>query len=630
MKLPAAFGRPAPGAAALFALALALAAGFTLRAPVLNDTDSYFHLAIAREYAAHGMLHGLPQARFSLMRDGFGDKELLFHLALAPFAAGARDSTGGRLALALFVAAILTALGALARRAVGPWGYVVPFALLLLALDVPDRLNRLRPELFALLLLLAATYAAGRGRAGMLALAAFAFTLSYTAAQALAGLIVIWFVVRRIAGGRWEWRLLLWPLVAIGLALVVHPQFPKSLEVWEVVNVELFRLRDALDVGGLEIRPASTAELMKKNGAWFLAALLLALASRPRRAGDQDPGIDRAEAAVWASAALVFGLLYLLMWRFGVYFYALGTVAVLAGIAARGRTVGAVAHLPGKRRVPLALALGLVALAATPQAIRMAGYFLDRSAPGPSREREWAAFGAAVPPGARVAAPWGQAQAYLFWAPQATYLDFLDPIFMALPYPREYALQRALFAGEEPDVALAVARDLGSEYLALSRFLAPPRLLARLAADPRLEPVYAGYNLLFRVVPGRNVAFRTGWQLAGEGSAPPRPIERAASPQEHRLEAYVDAAPYIPAGHCGRFVGGERVARPARFELAPYGPAELAVDGAPRARVGASLGAVLGQGITFDLPAGEHRIEIVTCPDPATGRNGFFFRELGF
>jgi hypothetical protein len=58
------------GAALLLRLAYA-------RFPVLYDADNYYHLAVARAYGERGMLHALDWARFSIMRDGFGDKEFL-------------------------------------------------------------------------------------------------------------------------------------------------------------------------------------------------------------------------------------------------------------------------------------------------------------------------------------------------------------------------------------------------------------------------------------------------------------------------------------------------------------------------------------------------------------------------
>src|SRR5207244_6895006 len=56
------------------------------RFPVLPDSDSYYHLAVARAYAEHGLSYRPDWARFSIMHDGFGDKELLFSVLLIPFA----------------------------------------------------------------------------------------------------------------------------------------------------------------------------------------------------------------------------------------------------------------------------------------------------------------------------------------------------------------------------------------------------------------------------------------------------------------------------------------------------------------------------------------------------------------
>jgi hypothetical protein len=133
-----------PAALALFAAAFVLGVLFYSRHPLLYDADSYYHLTIARAFAQDGLLHSLPWARFSVMHQGFGDKEFLFHVLLAPFAAMADPLAGGRLALALLDALVLASLGYLASRAVGPWGLLVPFGLVAGSGEVAWRLVRLR------------------------------------------------------------------------------------------------------------------------------------------------------------------------------------------------------------------------------------------------------------------------------------------------------------------------------------------------------------------------------------------------------------------------------------------------------------------------------------------------------
>ena len=60
-----------------------------------------------------------------MLAEGFGDKELLFHVLLVPFARLDGD-TGGKLAIALLNAASAALLARQAVRAIGPWGLLVP------------------------------------------------------------------------------------------------------------------------------------------------------------------------------------------------------------------------------------------------------------------------------------------------------------------------------------------------------------------------------------------------------------------------------------------------------------------------------------------------------------------------
>src|SRR2546428_849601 len=90
--------------------------------PVLPDGDSYYHLAVARAYAEHGVSYRPDWARFSIMHDGFGDKEFLFHVLLMPFARLADPTRGGVAALALLGALIAAVLAHGAMAALRRWG----------------------------------------------------------------------------------------------------------------------------------------------------------------------------------------------------------------------------------------------------------------------------------------------------------------------------------------------------------------------------------------------------------------------------------------------------------------------------------------------------------------------------
>ena len=111
------------------------------------------------------------------MHPGFGTRSV-FHVLLAPFAALPDALPGGRLALAMLDALLLAIVGFLASKAVGRWGLLVPFGLVLGSQEFAWRLVRLRPELLSLAILLLALWAAARGRYRWLGVLAAVYALT--------------------------------------------------------------------------------------------------------------------------------------------------------------------------------------------------------------------------------------------------------------------------------------------------------------------------------------------------------------------------------------------------------------------------------------------------------------------
>ena len=637
------------GPVLLFALAAGIFVPLFEHLPVLYDTDSYYHLAIARAYARHGIIDSLPWAQLSLLHD-FGDKELLFHLLLAPFADGANATAGGRLALALLNALLVAVLALFGQRLAGRWGLWVPLLVYAGSLPFLGRVIRLRPELLSLLLLLAAIACVAENRWRLLGVVCFAYTLAYTAFHALLGLCGLWFLAR------WAWRrrrdveLLLYPLLGCGLGLVLHPHFPQNLVVWKVQSLDFFLEKGALNVGR-EIGPQSTADFLLENIAWWLAIVALAASRRRWVSAGATPGgaapsakhrtarqqHDDMADTLWIATA-VFGGLYLLMQRFSLYFVPLATLAVLAELRRRGLAPGRIA-LPGRLRLPLALPLALALLLGIPRSVDLL-HGLSQAEGNLSREEEWRAFGQVLPPGARVAAEWGSTHLYMFWAPQAMFLNVLDPVFMQTPHPEAYRALREVFEDRQPDLPLSLRRDLRSDYLALSRFHRPPELLRRLAGgDPRIEPVFRGYTLLYRVRENANQGFVLDWlevpaggQLPPESDRPLTPHPRPDDPTLRALEGYVDTG--ARGDDCQALVHRLSVSTTEQrlYELAPWGPTRLWLDDGLVLAQEETQRAVLGFGVAFPLvlEPGEHQITVLTCPGrDATARRGFYLLRRG-
>jgi hypothetical protein len=236
-----------------------------------------------------------------------------------------------------------------------------------------------------------------------------------------------------------------------------------------------------------------------------------------------------------------------------------------------------------------------------------------------------------------------EAELYCFWAPQATYLNLFDPIFMARAHPAAFAAQQRLFTGEEPDAPMLVADQLESDHIAIDRGRSP-LLFERLAGDPRTYPVYSSFNVIAGIRPAPAGTFFVDWRLALDDEvSPPAPLDgsRPMTPYlsfilpEHRpLVGYIDLGQVTRKPACATFVHSLDVAAPesARWEFAPWGPARISLDGTPLADVRSSRRAVLGRGLTIpvELAAGRHTITVETCSDSKL-RGGFYLvrRAMG-
>jgi hypothetical protein len=624
-RAPAAVGRARPASrrtAIVVALAVfvIVAGAMTLwlaSLPSIPDFDSYYHLAVARLYRAEGLVRGLAWARLSLLGERLGDKELLFHLALPPFA----TPLGGRVAVGLVDGAILGLVAWIGVRAAGPAAGLVPAWMLLSAVTLFTRMTRLRPELFSLFFLLAFTHAFARRRPVLVALLAAAFALSHTAFHLLLVLAALYVIVGRATEKRWDLGLFAAALGGVALGVAAHPHFPDNLHTFWVQNAVFFTKKQGLDVGE-EFQPTNPFVF-----AWHHLGFLAGLVALWRaRAG--APGKASRETWLFGAAAAIFVLPFAAMTRMATYFVPLTTLAVVLRVGDAGG-LGPHVLLFRRDRVHLALALAIAVGLSAPATLKHA---LDAgSVDGgiTTSEEDLAAFGKAVPDGARVVATWGAAEAYVFFAPQGRYLNLLDPIFMALPHPREHAAVRAIFDGSEPDVPFVAKELLGSDYVAGLADELSPTLLARLQGDPRTRLRYASRSVLVELVDDRDHAFVRDWMVADEAEpAAARACVEPATDEAARRAGFVDLARALPAASCAIATRREVLDAPAArtLELTPWGPGELVVDGETRARTEKALRAVLGRGprVRLELAAGEHTMRVRTCRDAEGARSGFY------
>jgi hypothetical protein len=607
---------------ALFVLSAATFHAVYQRFPALYDADAYYHLAVARAYAQRGVFDTLDWARFSIMHDGFGDKDFLFHVLLMPGAMLDDPTAGGVMTLALLNAAIATVLGYAGVSTIGRWGLVVPLIVFGTAGDFALRMDRLRPELLSLLLILVAIPLASQGRVKLLGLVACLYALSYTAVHAFLGLCVLFFLQQIWAERRADWRLIVYPATGAALGIVLHPHFPTNVTVWLVQNFDFFRLKDILDVGP-EIQSRTTRDVLVHNLGWwtFLAVLWRS------RVVTRAPSTDTRLRDFTIVATVTFAVLFILMARFVTYFVPLATLTLLYAMHAGGETPGKVVRLPWRGHVPAVVALSLCLFSILPT-IRDGYRRMERSSrsfqAGTPVDGE--AFGRAMPDGARVMAPWAATHQFVFWAPHASYLNVLDPVFMVAKDEATHRLSMDVFEGREPDVPLLAPTQLDSEYYADDGQY--PFVRTRIERDPRAESLYDGTNYyLYRFGEGRNQDFVLDWQVLPATDRMPPPLSvlgtpatsaypRAATALARSLEGYVDGRRLDSTAPCLFFVHLETVTEPTRLTLdvSPYGSAEVFVDDQLEAVI-SGRGAVIGRGVILPLmlAPGQHRVSVRTC-----------------
>jgi len=586
---------------------------------LLYDSDSYYHLAIARAYLQEGLLSELPWARFSAMSHGFGDKELLFHLLLLPAAALPDPVLGAKVTLAALDATILTSLACLARRAVGPTGLVLPALALFGSLSFDLRVIRLRPELLALFLLLWTVHALSTRRAALAGLCACAFALAYTAFHALLGVCALCFVLHAWLDRKPSYRLLGYPVVGATAGLLVHPHFPHNLRIFYLQNVEFWRYQHTSDVGN-EILPLGVARWLSFD--WPLLIGCAILAATLRRA----PRLDRAARVAGLSVcvcALPFMLLFVHSSRFAVYALPLALLAAAWLVRLLGFQLDARLWLRGEPGPRSALALGLLACIAVPHTAAALEAHVDREGClWPALRNQLARLARALPDGAKVAATWDSSEDYIYFAPQGRYLNLLDPLFMRSAHPRAYESQRALFAGERADVPLTLRAELDSDYLAFAE-RKHPALQARLESDPRLEALVREGHALYRVRPDRASSFVRDFRVAASRALLSQPTAarypRHASRAGREIEAIVDTARVSErnADGCTFFGPLENSDGPGRYELGTSAPTRVWI-GEQAQTIASSARVLIGSGSSLHVPAlADVAIELCSEGKPA-------------
>lgn len=438
--------RAAAWIAGYLCLAAALHFFFT---SIPSDADTEYHVAVGRLIREHGILHAFPWTPFSWLADHYADKELLFHLLLAPLSGldwVLAAKIVGTVASASVLAVLYLVLAAERVPLAGLWA-LLPLAA---APAFVYRWLLVRPHVFSVALALAVLWAAARGRLALLAVLSAVYPWAYVAWQMPLAMVGIAEVARLGSGERLRWRP--WAAAAGGIAagLALHPNAANLLRLTWIQLVEVL-LRKAwgarvhLELGS-EFRSFTAGEWLRLLlPAALLAVAAVVLAWRDRRRGSLP--------LAFAVASLAFGVLTARTARFAEYMVPFAAAAF--ALAARA--------IPWR---PLAATvLGACALVTGAET----GRLLEGLRTHPERlPAEIAAqMEARIPRGARVfTCQWGYTGTLMLALPERSFMVALDPTFFAVKDPMLYDLWFRLPLEPVPEPARMIRESFGARYVA--------------------------------------------------------------------------------------------------------------------------------------------------------------------
>lgn len=461
----------------------------------LFDGDSYFHTRAAQQLGEHGIRTQLPQAAFSTWKEGYSDKDFLFHVLLLPFCGeeGSLVPGGKRAAMlldAVFFAALAGAVTALRLR----FGFLWILLFFSSWSWLPEYLLAVRPQLLAMPLFVLEVILLLGGRWRALGVAAACHVLAHSSFVLVPALPLAQGAANRLRGLPFPGRSLAAAVGGVTLASLLHPYFPHNLGVsWDQLvevarSVWWTRPEVPQDVFGSELLGMPLRDLLAAFPAWLPAATGLAAAAVWRGA----PRLS-ARSLSLALLAAAFLVLSLLSVRFFPFF---GVVsALLAGSLATELTPGWSWQQLGRRGS--ARAWGALALVVGCVVVGQSKALVLRIPEEVESFRSPEAYRPSVAFLSRVAAPQDQVYHSFWWAfswlyhfrPDGRYVVGLDPIFL---YRFDERLFRQMLEAHRGrgDVHAIISRDFGARWVFVERLQRTRPLRVRLAAEPRFQRRY--------------------------------------------------------------------------------------------------------------------------------------------
>jgi hypothetical protein len=430
--------------------------------PAFYDPDSYYHIALSRLIKEHGLRYPFTWAQFSVFKDSFSDKDILFHLLNLPFLSFSDNPvTSGKYALlfhsAMFLLAYLFVLRRYLPKALAALFLLLPFTSPVFLVY----LLQLRSVTFANALTLLGVYFLIKKRPVWVFIIALLSSLAHISFFMILILACVCEALRRLLDKEFFVKNICAAAAGIILGCFIHPNFPHNflslylngfLVTWYGI------IGNDLGFSG-ELQTLGSRAVFACNFAVFLGLgvmFWMALFSKRKAAGFAT--------AVWFAAATIY---LLLAFSGNRYWYQANPLFFVSFASFLRDWTEKEGWNDFARRFKLQAAFCLLLiLLFLPGASKMFKESLDlRYADGLRLEKTGRWMAANIPAGKTIYhSYWAQSPYFICFNPKDNYINVLDPIYMFYRYPREFELLDDLSLGRVYRPYVAIRKVFRAEY----------------------------------------------------------------------------------------------------------------------------------------------------------------------
>jgi len=460
----------------------------------LLDTDSYFHLALARFIKAGGFLKDFPWTQFSTMKDSFSDKDLLLHLYTVPFLwVFKSELLAGKLAAWSLGAGFFTAAALLCRRYLnGYFASVLALSLFCCPYFVSYSLY-LRPAALAGLFTILSVYFLVRKNRWAVFACSWLYALAHISAFTVIYFAVLCEVLRKLRDGEFYWRNICFAAAGLAAGFILHPNFPYNIYTVFINGL----MAPALAAGNshinfaMELFSLPSKDMLLENfpvAVSFTGMLAVSFWHRPKVSFD---------TLVFAASALTYCFLAMVSLRFWYPAVALSALAAASFARDWFSDTGGNSR-PRKAAFLLVWCVVLAVFGAysfRKISIRVAqkavfNQPLEDAAIWMSRN---------VPPGEIVFhSLWSDTPYLIYFNPRDYYLVVLDPVYMRYYSPQLQRLYQDMSMGTVDNMAGVIKETFGARYVFTMKMVG---FYARAREDARFRLIYENSEVsVFEIV----------------------------------------------------------------------------------------------------------------------------------